>query len=497
MTSDPETAPHPRLLHDRSFWGLNLTQFLGAFNDNLFKQLVMLLCVDRASRGGLDAQGLALILFAAPFIALSGFAGFLSDRYSKRTIIVLCKVAEFLIVLLGLIGFTTGNLAALLGVLCLMGVHSAFFGPSKYGILPELLQTRDLPGANGTMLMATFLAIIFGLAAAGAAKQAFPSALWIASLPCLAIALVGLGTSLMIRPTPVAQPNLAFNWSSLAMAPETRALLRKDRTLLGVLVMSSVFWFVGGTVYPPAINAFSKDQLRLNDLETGAMAASTGVGIAIGCVLAGVLSKNRVRSWLVRAGAWGLTLSLASLSLPGAGFDGVRDEIRTSKLPDAEFVTHTYLDLTGAVPPPDELMAFLDDPAKDKRRRLIDGLLRLQLDSETNSSVSTPKPRGSLLGSSGSVVALIAVGLFAGFFSVPLQVYLQTAAPRDQKGRIIGATNLLNWIGIAGAGGIYSIGRVVLVDWLELPHATLFGFAALLMLPVALFYRPPETQVAT
>lgn len=457
----------PPLIRDRAFWALNLTQFLGAFNDNLFKQLVMLLCVDRALSGGRDAQGLAMILFAWPFIAFSGFAGYLSDRYSKRTIIVLCKAAEFVIVLLGLIGFTTGNLSVLLGVLCLMGVHSAFFGPSKYGILPELLRSSDLPRANGTMLMATFLAIIFGLSAAGAAKQAFHEDLWMASVPCLIVAVLGLVTSLFIRSTPVAQPDLKFNWSSIAIAPDTRRLLMKDRTLLGVLLMSSVFWFVGGTVYPPAINAFGKDQLRLDDLTTGAMAASTGLGIAIGCVLAGILSKNRVRSWLVRAGAWGLTLSLAALCLPGPGFDAVREEIRQTK----------QLRLQKAADP--ESAAFTA--------------------ATTSRDLSQPRPnpfrRGSLLGPYGSVVALISVGLFAGFFSVPLQVYLQTAAPSDQKGRIIGAWNLLNWIGIAGSGIVYSIGRAVLVDGLELPHATLFGFAAVLMLPVALFYRPPETDV--
>jgi acyl-[acyl-carrier-protein]-phospholipid O-acyltransferase/long-chain-fatty-acid--[acyl-carrier-protein] ligase len=486
MPSDHETVPHPRLLHDRSFWGLNLTQFFGAFNDNLFKQLVMLLCVDRASQGARDAQGLAMILFAAPFIAFSGFAGFLSDRYSKRSIIVLCKVAEFLIVLLGMIGFATGNLAALLGVLCLMGVHSAFFGPSKYGILPELLHPSDLPRANGTMLMATFLAIIFGLAAAGAAKKVFGGALWIASLPCLVIALVGLGTSLLIRLTPVAQPRLTFHWSSLAIAPEVRELLRRDRKLLGVLVMSSVFWFVGGTVYPPVINAFSKDQLGLDDLQTGAMAASTGLGIAIGCVLAGMLSKNRVRSWLVRAGAWGMTISLVSLSLPGAGFDDVRDEVRQ---------TNALRLQRGAAQSSGGALNSADSSANDSPAdvSLADGAIP---DDRTRSAKTNLFRRGSLLGPF-SVVALIAVGLFAGFFSVPLQVYLQTAAPDDQKGRIIGAWNLLNWIGIAGSGVVYSIGSGILVERLAFPHATLFAFAALLMLPVALFYHPPETQVTT
>ncbi|RLS80566.1 MAG: MFS transporter, partial [Planctomycetota bacterium] len=137
----------PPLLQDRSFWGLNLTQFFGAFNDNLFKQLVMLSLLDQARQGGKDLQGLGLILFAVPFILISGYAGFLSDRFRKRTIIVACKVAEVLIILLGMIGFWLHSLPFLLMVLCLMGVHSAFFGPSKYGILPEMLRNEDLPRA--------------------------------------------------------------------------------------------------------------------------------------------------------------------------------------------------------------------------------------------------------------------------------------------------------------------------------------------------------------
>lgn len=480
MTTPTDPDPRPRLLRDRAFWGLNLTQFLGAFNDNLFKQLVLLLCLDRRElSGGPDQQGLAMILFAWPFIAFSGFAGFLSDRYSKRTIIVACKVAELGIVVLGMIGFATGSLAVLLTVLCLMGVHSAFFGPSKYGILPELLRPSDLPRANGFMLMATFLAIIFGLAAAGAAKQMFAGSLWLASLPCLVIALTGLTTSLLIRPTAIAQPALKLDWSSIVIASETRQLLKRDRTLLGVLVMSSIFWFVGGTVYPPAINSFCKEQLKLNDLATGAMAASTGLGIAIGCVLAGLLSKDRVRGWLVRTGAWGLTLSLAVLALPGPGFDTVREEIRQHKQTRIETIR----------PQSDTVSDSVVQTPSSGRRRPDD------VSDSLNPTSTDPFRRGSLVGPYGSVIALVAVGLFAGFFSVPLQVFLQASAPSDQKGRIIGAFNLLNWIGIAGSGAVYSLGRWLLIERMELPHASLFGFAALLMLPVALFYRPPETTI--
>ena len=476
--STPAIDRNPPLLQDISFWGLNLTQFLGAFNDNLFKQLVLLLCLDQARGGGQDLQGWAMVLFAVPFILISGFAGFLSDRYSKRTIVVLCKVAEILIVILGMIGFAIGSLSFLLAVLCLMGVHSAFFGPSKYGILPEMLRAQDLPQANGMMLMATFLAIIFGLSVAGAARQLFPTSLWLASLPCLLIAVTGLISSLQIRRTDVAQPDLQFKWASLAMTPDTIMLLRGHRKLLGVLLMSSVFWFVGGTIYPPAINALSKNQFHFNDLLTGLLAASTGVGIAIGCVTAGILSKDRVRGVIVRTGAWGITLSLALLALPGPGWNAVRNEIRELKYESVAVILVAAETNDGSA---------ARDPLQNAPESTGSGPDRLD--------VPHPFYRGTLIGPYGSAMALIAVGLFAGFFSVPLQVYLQSTAPVEQKGRIIGAMNLMNWIGIAGAGVIYSIGRMLLIDWLMLPYASLFGFAALLMLPVALFYRPPDADI--
>src|SRR5437588_3629762 len=205
-----EAAGTP-LFRDRSFWGMTATQFLGAFNDNLFKQLVLLLAVgtgttlvvsgvaspaDRdAARAGPDLQSLAMFCFALPFLLFSGIAGYLSERYSKRTIIVACKIAEIGIVLLGLTAFAIWNvtgIAGLLLVLFLMGTHSAFFGPPKWGILPELFAERDLPQANGVILMTTFLAIIFGTGLAGVLLDWFGIAqLWLASLACLAIAVLG------------------------------------------------------------------------------------------------------------------------------------------------------------------------------------------------------------------------------------------------------------------------------------------------------------------
>src|SRR4029079_7819835 len=211
------------LFRDRSFWGMTATQFLGAFNDNLFKQLMLLLAipVGAAAAARADEQGLATMIFSLPFVLFSGFAGYLSDRYSKRTMIVLCKVAEIGIMSLGMIGFLayaqTGY-AGLLAVLFLMGTHSAFFGPGKYGILPELFRETDLPRANGVILMTTFLAIIFGTASAGflgellynAAGERVPERLWIGALACVGIAAVGTIASLLVRPVPPAVPNLRF-----------------------------------------------------------------------------------------------------------------------------------------------------------------------------------------------------------------------------------------------------------------------------------------------
>ncbi len=150
----------PPLYRDASFWGMTITQFLGAFNDNLFKQLMLLLALKVSLA---DRQPLAMLVFSAPFLLFSGFAGFLSDRYSKRWIIVLSKIAEIAAMLLGMVGFffyDKVGFTGLLVVLFLMGTQSAFFGPGKYGILPEMLRTSDLPRANGIILMTTFLAII-------------------------------------------------------------------------------------------------------------------------------------------------------------------------------------------------------------------------------------------------------------------------------------------------------------------------------------------------
>jgi MFS family permease len=444
---EPSAAPYMPLAHaddaieglsaplfrDRSFWGMTATQFLGAFNDNLFKQLVLLLAVgggagaaatvgaanSEAARTGPDIQSLAMFLFAAPFLLFSSYAGYVSERLSKRTVVVACKVAEIGIVLLGMAAFAwwnTTGMAGLLTVLFLMGTHSAFFGPPKWGILPELFAEKDLPIANGIILMTTFLAIIFGTALAGALVDWFGvQRLWLASVACVAIAVLGTQTAVMIRCLKPASPGLPFQWSALTVPGEIIALLKRDRELLLAMLAYCMFWLIGGIVQP-SVNSLGKVQFGLSDGPTSFLAACMGIGIAVGCIVAGKLSQQRVNFTLVRIGAWLIVVLLALLAIPGPG-------------------------------------------------------------------------QFNLLRHEGTLVTLLLLGASAGLFAVPLQVFMQMRPPASLKGRTIATTNLANWVAIIASAGIYALFDII-VRALEVPRATIFGLTALLMLPVALFYHP-------
>jgi MFS family permease len=307
----------PPVSDRRSFWGLNVTQFLGAFNDNLFKQLVLLLSVKLAlDNPEHNLQGVAMIVFALPFVLLSGVCGVLADRTSKRTIILSSKVLEIVAMLLGTLAFLSGSLTALLAVLFLMGAQSAFFGPAKYGILPELFRADELPRVNGWMLMLTFLSIILGVALAGQLMTTFGERLWLGSLACVTLAVIGTATALLIRPTPIAHPNLLVSSSALFCPPETRRLLTQNRALLTVLLVSAVFWCVGG-VYQQGVNDLGILQLRITEASTGLLSACAAIGIAVGCAISGKLSRGQFSAGLVRIGLWGMIVTLTLLALPG------------------------------------------------------------------------------------------------------------------------------------------------------------------------------------
>lgn len=310
----------PSLYRDRGFWGMIWTQFLGAFNDNLFKQLVLLLAIPVGASAAAqeDQQGDATIVFALAFILFSGFAGFLSDRFSKRRIIVPSKIAEVLVMALGLFAFWAYDaigMTGLLIVLFLMGTQSAFFGPGKYGILPEMLRQEDLPRANGLMMMMTFLAIIFGTAIAGVLKEAIPrEQLWMGSFVCITIAVLGTITAMLIRRVPASKPNLRFTFTAMSVPLESRRVLKNDRPLFWAIFASSIFWMVGGIAIQ-AVNRFGVTQLGVGDLRTSLLTATIGVGIAFGSIVVGRLCQGRPDPRFVKLGLWGIVASLLILGI--------------------------------------------------------------------------------------------------------------------------------------------------------------------------------------
>lgn len=453
-----------------AFWGLLATQFLGAFNDNVFKFLVMFLCTDRAKIDRLDDwQGYALVAFASPFVLFSGISGYYGDRYSKTQIIFLSKVLEIVVMALGLLVFwliepSQLQLVLLLMVLFAMGAQSTLFGPAKYGILPELFEKQKLPRINGWFLMTTFVAIIGGAAAAGILKDQL-SSLMAVQWVCVLIAIVGTLTTLPICPIPAAQPQLKFKPSSLIVDPETRQALRVHPKLWTALLFSSVFWFVGG-VFQPSVNAMGTLQYRLSDTETGLLNATTAIGIAVGCAWAGLLSRSRFRASLIRIASAGMVILIACLAIPG-------DPLTPSVAPVEASVISATSSETG-------ISTTTATEPSTKSAEEWGALTSTQL----------LRPYVSL---TGAALLLIGSGFFAGLYSVPLQVFIQAMAPEHLKGRMIGAMNLVNWVGIVLSGAFYEIGKQILVRVGASPNAIFGSIAIVILLAGVMFPMRDES----
>jgi len=441
--TDPEGSRS--IWRDGSFVGLTISQFLGAFNDNLYKQLMLLLAIP-ATPGMPDQQDIATIVFSLPFVLFSGISGFLADRFSKTNVIVYAKAAEILAMGLGMLAFlnfSSTGFNGLLVVLFLMGAHSTFFGPGKYGILPELFTTKQLPQVNGLILMTTFLAIIFGTVTAGLLSDLLVDdqqpleysarQLWKGSALCIGIAFVGWLVSHWIRRVPAAQPQLRMRFDSWTIPRETMAFLRTDKPLVGALVASSVFWLVSGVAIQ-AVNSLGKVQLALSETKTSVMTAFIGLGIAAGAVLAGKLSRGEANPRIIRAGLWGIVLSLAVISISWK---------------------------SGAA-----------------------------------SVAGASTAYQHLLGFAGSLPVLAVLGMSAGFFAIPLQVFIQSRPPDDQKGRMVAVMNQANFLAILLSGVAYKIMNIVATTW-DLPRSSLFAMMSLIVLPLLVGYHPRFTTQAS
>lgn len=318
--SSPDTPPASSWR--RGFWSLFVVQFQGAFSDNVFKFLVIFLIsgsVDEAARD--NYISLILALFSLPFLLFSMAAGYLADRHPKPRVVTATKMLEVIVMAAGTYGLYSRNPIVLATVLFFMSVQSAFFGPSKYGILPELLPRERLSWGNGFLGLGTFLSIIVGGILAGVlSDQLGPDQTWIAGLGLVLLALFGLAISKLIPPLPPADPEKQFRLNFLAELWANLKVIGQDRILKLALIGSVYFWFIGALFGEPTILVYGQDVLRVDDTRISILRAFLAVGIAAGCGLAGFLSGKKIEYGLVPLGAFGMAATAAILFLPGLSF---------------------------------------------------------------------------------------------------------------------------------------------------------------------------------
>jgi MFS family permease len=384
-------------------------------------------------------------------VLLSGLGGYMSDRFSKQYVIIGSKVAEIVIMAIAFVVLLIPGLSAdaqlmwLISVLFLMGGQSAIFGPSKYGILPELFRADKLLPVNGAVQMTTFLAIIFGTVCAGMALDSIREFLWVGSVIAVGIAIAGTVSSLLVPRTRVAEPNLKMRVENLAIPADVARLVFRERGLLKAVLVAAVFWFLGG-VTQMAVNTLGKSTMGLSATRTSLLVAAIGFGIAAGCAMTGLFGGKGNGSRWVTSGAWLLFVSLSLIGFLGSGQLG----IPASSGAQGEAM------LTGIL-----------------HADLLEWSLRF---------------------------SMTLLGFAAGMFVVPVQVYLQQAPPAELKGRLLGVQNLVTWIGILFSAAYFAICGVVLnrfggqngesrYQWI------VFLSLAALMLPICFFYRLPKVDV--
>jgi Major Facilitator Superfamily len=279
---------------DAHFRNFVATQFLGAFNDNLFKQLALFLAA-RVMFPGQDVQGVALALFALPFVLFSGLAGDLSERFGKQRIMVMMKRAEIAIMVAGAVALQLQSWPLLLSVLFLMGTHSAFFGPAKYGAIPELVTSDDLVRANGITTMTTFISVLLAGALAGPLLDAFNGQLWVTGLGCLAIAVLGLWTARKIRDLPAQMPALPIPRNPFGSMWSTAKSLSQREGLLTLVFLNSAFYFNAAVIQSAVVGLGAPKYLNIGPDENKLLSfvlATLSAAIGVGSMLAPRLAKR-------------------------------------------------------------------------------------------------------------------------------------------------------------------------------------------------------------
>ena len=292
----------------KGFWSLWVTQCQGAFSDNVFKFVVIFSAMSLYPNESDQDRLVSLIgaLFAVPFILFTMTGGFCADRFSKRSVAIRIKLGEMVIMCLGAIGLYLGYLNLLLGVIFLMSAQSAFFGPVKYGLLPELLVEKRLSWGNGIIGLGTFISIILGTIAGGLLFDAFDNQANTGFI-LIALATAGMMASRGISRVPPADPAKPYRLNFLGEFWRQFTYARKDFVLLISIVGGTYFWFLGALVQQ-SVMIYGRNELQLSFFNTSILFAMMAVGIGLGSMAAGYISKRKIETGLIPLGAIGVSV---------------------------------------------------------------------------------------------------------------------------------------------------------------------------------------------
>ncbi len=308
------------LLTTRRFMPMFCTQFLGAINDNIYKNsLVIFIAFTLADQGTINSSILVIMaggLFILPFFLFSALAGQIADKYEKSVLIRRVKLAEIVIMGLAVVGFVTQSVPVLMTILFCMGAQSAFFGPLKYGILPQHLHTHELTGANGLVQMGTYLAILGGTIIGGVLIAIEGYGVYLVSTLVVATALAGWYASRFIPEAEPADATIQIDWNLLS---QTWRILRQsigEKDTFIAMVAISWFWFLGAS-YLSLVPTYTRDVLGGDELVATLLLTAFSLGIGSGSLLCERLSRGHIEPGLVPVGALGLTLFAIDLFLVG------------------------------------------------------------------------------------------------------------------------------------------------------------------------------------
>lgn len=298
-----------------SFTYLNVTQFLGALNDNIYKLLIIFFLIQLE---GIESSPQILFttgaIFVIPFLLFSALSGTLADRFSKRDIIVTTKILELVIMAFGVLAFGLQSKWGSYVILFLLALQSALFGPSKYGIVPELVSTDKISKANSLMTSFTYLAIILGNLLASFLAQVTGRNFIVCAIFCTFLSLVGVVTSFWIEQTPPSGSSKKLQFFFLREIYQTLKAARQEISLLPAILGSAYFLFIGAFTQMNII-PFAVQSLHLSDIEGGYLFFMTALGIGAGSLLAGKISGRIVELGLVPFGALGIAVCAFMLNI--------------------------------------------------------------------------------------------------------------------------------------------------------------------------------------